>query len=157
MASMVRDEAGSEARRGVRRSLPAWSSASDRRARTRAPRHAAGSREVIAEQVPGPDPSPPDHDRLPDRLLLLDALAQLEDRQRATVILRYWEYLSVDETAAALDCSPETVRSEASRALATLRSALPEEAWIGRVPYRAERRRDRAARGTAALSDARRS
>ena len=37
------------------------------------------------------------------------------------VVLRYWLDLSETETAAALNCSVGTVKSQASRALATLR------------------------------------
>jgi RNA polymerase sigma-70 factor (sigma-E family) len=56
-----------------------------------------------------------------DRQALLDALNRLGPRQRAVVVLRYWLDLSEAETAAALNCSVGTVKSQASRALATLR------------------------------------
>lgn len=52
---------------------------------------------------------------------LLDALSRLGPRQRAVVVLRYWLDLSEAETAATLNCSVGTVKSQASRALATLR------------------------------------
>jgi RNA polymerase sigma factor (sigma-70 family) len=49
-------------------------------------------------------------------------------RQRAVLILRYWEDLSVDETAALLDCSVGTVKSQAARSLQALREALAASA-----------------------------
>ena len=56
-----------------------------------------------------------------ERQALLDALNRLGPRQRAVLVLRYWLDMSEAETAAALHCSVGTVKSQASRALATLR------------------------------------
>jgi RNA polymerase sigma factor (sigma-70 family) len=53
-------------------------------------------------------------------------LATLAPRQRATIVLRYWLDLSVDETAAELGCSPGTVKSQTARALELLRVALDD-------------------------------
>ena len=64
---------------------------------------------------------------------LLEALATLSRRQRAVVVLRYFEDLSEADIAATLGCSTGTVKSAASRAMAALRRhpALREEvaAW----------------------------
>jgi RNA polymerase sigma-70 factor (sigma-E family) len=49
------------------------------------------------------------------------ALGRLPKRQRAVVVLRYFEDLSEAETAAALDCARGTVKSQLSKALAKLR------------------------------------
>ena len=52
-------------------------------------------------------------------------LAGLPGRQRAVLVLRYYEDLSDLEIAVVLGCRASTVRSQAARALATLRTALP--------------------------------
>ncbi|MCU1692720.1 MAG: polymerase, sigma-24 subunit, subfamily [Frankiales bacterium] len=66
-----------------------------------------------------------------DRSSLLAALAQLSPRQRAVMVLRYFEDLSEAEIARTLGCSTGTVKSAASRAAAKLRVSLSEEvaAW----------------------------
>jgi RNA polymerase sigma-70 factor (sigma-E family) len=56
-----------------------------------------------------------------DRDLLWRVLGTLPRRQRAVVVLRYYEDLSEEETAAALGITRGTVKSTASRALAALR------------------------------------
>lgn len=58
------------------------------------------------------------------RLSLLAALDRLPPKSRAVIVLRYWEDLSVEATAAALGCSPGNVKSQSSRALAKLRALL---------------------------------
>jgi DNA-directed RNA polymerase specialized sigma24 family protein len=45
---------------------------------------------------------------------------------RAMIILRYWEDLSIEETAAILGCSTGNVKSQCSRSLVKLRSQLGE-------------------------------
>ena len=58
------------------------------------------------------------------RAVLRRALAEVPARQRAAVILRYWADLSVAETADTLRCSEGTVKSQTSRGLVALRTAL---------------------------------
>lgn len=58
------------------------------------------------------------------RDVLLRALAQLGPSQRAIVVLRYWEDLSVEETASVLGTSTGNVKSQAARGLAHLRQVL---------------------------------
>jgi len=55
------------------------------------------------------------------RSLLQLALGELPPRQRAVVVLRYWEDLSEQQVAAVLGCSTGNVKSQASRGLAKLR------------------------------------
>ena len=52
---------------------------------------------------------------------LMRLLFQLPPRQRAVIVLRYWEQLTETETAALLGCSEGTVKSAASRGLRRLR------------------------------------
>jgi RNA polymerase sigma-70 factor (sigma-E family) len=58
------------------------------------------------------------------RRTVLAAMATLGPRQRAVVVLRHWHDLDVEQTARLLGCSPGTVKSQNSRALAHLRQAL---------------------------------
>ncbi|MBL0802803.1 MULTISPECIES: SigE family RNA polymerase sigma factor [Streptomyces] len=59
--------------------------------------------------------------RTEQRSLLLEALGTLPPRQRAVVVLRYWEDLSEQQAADVLGCSPGNVKSQASRGLRKLR------------------------------------
>jgi len=63
----------------------------------------------------------PDHVRVDERTDLWRALERLPKRQRAVVVLRFYEDLSEAETAEIMQCSVGTVKSQASRALAKLR------------------------------------
>jgi RNA polymerase sigma-70 factor (sigma-E family) len=59
-----------------------------------------------------------------DRLLLWPHIAALPPKQRAVVVLRYYEDLSEKQIADALGCSPGTVKSNASLALRALRARI---------------------------------
>ena len=56
--------------------------------------------------------------------VLIDALGTLAPRQRATLVLRYFEDLSEAQVAEAMDCSVGTVKSTTSRALNQLQRVL---------------------------------
>jgi RNA polymerase sigma-70 factor (sigma-E family) len=60
-------------------------------------------------------------DDVAQREAVLAALRRLPRQQRAVIVLRYFADLSERSTADALRCSVGTVKSQASRALATLR------------------------------------
>jgi RNA polymerase sigma-70 factor (sigma-E family) len=70
----------------------------------------------MALDVAVDDPDLPDDE-------LWQALASLPDRQRAALVLRYYEDCPDAEIALALRCRPATVRSLVSRGLATLRTS----------------------------------
>ncbi|WP_155388456.1 SigE family RNA polymerase sigma factor [Catellatospora paridis] len=56
-------------------------------------------------------------------------LGRLPNRQRAVLVLRYYEDLSDAEIAVVLGCAQGTVRSQAARGLAALRTVVPEMEW----------------------------
>ena len=69
-----------------------------------------------------------DHDAVLD---LRAAVAALPARQRATLVLRFYCDLNVDQSAEILGCSPGTVKSQTARALDAVRRALEPAAADG--------------------------
>ncbi|OLB65560.1 MAG: hypothetical protein AUI10_06190 [Actinobacteria bacterium 13_2_20CM_2_72_6] len=78
-------------------------------------------REVPSAELPERSGSDP-YDSRDTAQLVLAALRELPAQQRVVLVLRYWAGLSEQEIATQLGCSPGTVKSRASRAIATLRS-----------------------------------
>lgn len=66
---------------------------------------------------------PDNSDLLATRDAAWRLLATLPRRQRAVLVLRFYEDLADQEIAAVLGCAPSTVRSQAARGLAVLRGS----------------------------------
>jgi RNA polymerase sigma-70 factor (sigma-E family) len=79
------------------------------------------SGELPTEVLPEPAADNDPHRGFDERDRLWRALGRLPRRQRAVIVLRYFEDQSEAEIAATLGCSLGTVKSQASRALAKLR------------------------------------
>ncbi len=79
-------------------------------------------REISSDDLPETHHEDPD---VASREDLRRALAALSPRQRAVIVLRYFEDLTERETADALDLAVGTVKSHARDALAALRRVLP--------------------------------
>lgn len=67
-----------------------------------------------------------------DRTVLVQAVRQLPPRQRAAIVLRYFADLGDQDIAQTLGCSVATVRSQISRALATLRVSSMDDLMSSR-------------------------
>ncbi|MFT6395036.1 MAG: RNA polymerase sigma-70 factor (ECF subfamily) [Methylophilaceae bacterium] len=59
--------------------------------------------------------------------LIERALEKLPARQREAFVLRYWEEMSVAETADSMGCSQGSVKTHCSRALRTMASLLEQQ------------------------------
>ena len=84
-------------------------------------------RELTTDQLPERPAGGPDPD---DRVLLHRALGTLAPRQRAVIVLRYFEDLTEAQTAEALGIAVGTVKSQARDALRRLRKVLPDLADV---------------------------
>jgi RNA polymerase sigma-70 factor (sigma-E family) len=83
-------------------------------------------RERLVDEVP--------ERQLPDRTRddsLWEAIKQLPTKQRAIIVLRYYEDLSEAQIAATMGCSAGTVKSQAFRAMAKLRELVKDDAMVG--------------------------
>lgn len=85
----------------------------------------AWHRERPSEQVPEVVAQPVAS--VEDSVVLRQALAAVPRRQRACLVLRYFDDCSIEATAAALGCSTGTVKSQTARGLEALRVQLPPD------------------------------
>lgn len=79
-------------------------------------------------------PARDDYDDVDARHALRIALAELPPRQRAIVVLRFYEDLSEAQVASLLGCSVGTVKSTASRALVRLRGLVGDVPGASALP-----------------------
>lgn len=80
-------------------------------------------REVLSERLPEAAGEPVEVGVL-DRSLLWPLVCALPARQRAVIVLRYYEDLTEVQISEVLGCAPGTVKSQASAAMKALRRAL---------------------------------
>jgi RNA polymerase sigma-70 factor (sigma-E family) len=85
-------------------------------------------RVTLAGHLPDAPSVGPD---LGDALDVRAALAGLPPRQRATLVLRFYCDLNVDQAARVLGCSAGTVKSQTAKALASLRRELDPATGTG--------------------------
>lgn len=81
----------------------------------------------LRHHLPEPDPVASAEDELVDaegRREVLDALRSLPTRQRDAVVLRYWGELGIDEIAATMGVSRNSVKTHLKRGLAALETTL---------------------------------
>jgi RNA polymerase sigma-70 factor (sigma-E family) len=82
--------------------------------------------ELPEDAGPEPRPAGSDDTTIEDRLVMRQALMQVTKRQRAVLVLRYYEDLTEQQVAEVLGVSLGTVKSTAHRALAQLRERCGE-------------------------------
>jgi RNA polymerase sigma-70 factor (sigma-E family) len=87
----------------------------------------AARREFAYQDVPERVDPRDDLSQLADRDEIWTRLRDLPERQRAALVLRFFEDLSDEDTAAALGCRVGTVRSLISRGLASLRAQMTDQ------------------------------
>lgn len=85
-------------------------------------------RELLTDDTPEPMLSEPDRELA---LTLTDLLKDLPEKQRAVLVLRFWEDLTVPQIAECTGVAEGTIKSQISRGLAALRDRLAEPPLTG--------------------------
>ncbi|MDQ7905003.1 SigE family RNA polymerase sigma factor [Phytohabitans sp. ZYX-F-186] len=86
--------------------------------------------EVLTDTPPERPSTVDEAEAVARRLMLRRALARLTARQRATIVLRFFEDLSPAEAAEVLGCSVNAVKSQTHHAVGRLRALAPELAEL---------------------------
>lgn len=81
----------------------------------------SSSREVVVDRV-AETAAPSSHPEL--RVTLLEALRRISPRDRAILVLRYWEDQSIETVAGLLGVSEATIKTQSARGLSRLRALL---------------------------------
>lgn len=117
----IREDAAADAyvRRTITRQYVSWQRQPWRRG------------EVVSSWLPEPATAPPHTVDPREADEVWGLVLALPARQRAAVALRFYEQLSVAETAEVLGCSTGTVKSNTSRGLAALRRLAADTALAG--------------------------
>jgi RNA polymerase sigma-70 factor (sigma-E family) len=89
-------------------------------------RRCSWGRETLTAVLPEPITAD-DSARVDEHQRLHDALAKLPARQRAVVVLRFYDDLGVQEVATAMGCSVGTVKSQTSDGIRKLRALLGDD------------------------------
>lgn len=89
-------------------------------------RHEVSTDDLTAHEDLRRHPAPAQHSAASGEEELFALLGDLTPGQRAVVVLRYFEHLSVAETARTLGCSEGTVKSQAHAARQALRGLLTD-------------------------------
>ena len=87
--------------------------------------------EVSTAEPPDVGGESPEQQLILDRDLLWPLVCALPERQRAVIVLRYYEDLSEAEIADVLQCAPGTVKSNASDAMRALRRGVAATPVMG--------------------------
>jgi RNA polymerase sigma factor (sigma-70 family) len=81
-------------------------------------------RECSVAEVVGVQPLNDSAEAISRALVVREALRRLAPRERAVLVLRFYEDLSVADAARALSCTEGTIKSQTARGLAALRALL---------------------------------
>jgi RNA polymerase sigma-70 factor (sigma-E family) len=87
-------------------------------------------RDTVLRAEPPERTAPDNTASLAGAMVVRQALARLAPRQRAVLVLRYFEDLTEVQAADVLGCSVSTVKSQTRAALARLRATAPELAEL---------------------------